>query len=116
MKKHSIQSQNIPEIPEEDMPDVDDNRNSEGNCPTGQSTIPLEKEFCKRPSEDTPENKLSSKKVKTKNEKNLFMLKKLIAELKLQSSSTNGTTSQAESMTSPSNFSDLYNAIVKAKK
>ncbi|KAF0489515.1 hypothetical protein F8M41_022081 [Gigaspora margarita] len=57
MKKHSIQFQDIPEIPEEDMLDIDDNKDGKGKYPTDQSTIPLEKEFCKRPSEDTPENK-----------------------------------------------------------
>ncbi|KAF0345190.1 hypothetical protein F8M41_015894 [Gigaspora margarita] len=92
MEKHSIQSQDIPEIPEEDMSDIDNNRDSESNCPIGQSTISSEKEFHKRPGEDISKNKLSSKKVKTKDE-NLSMLKKLIEELKLPSSSTNSTTS-----------------------
>ncbi|CAG8650786.1 14350_t:CDS:1, partial [Racocetra fulgida] len=115
MEKHSIQSQDIPKILEEDMPNIDDNRDSEGNHPTGQSTIPLEKKSCKRPGKDTSKNKLSSKKVKTK-DKNLSILKKLIEELKSPSSLTNSTTFQAEFITSPSNFSDLYNAIVKAKK
>ncbi|CAG8757800.1 37121_t:CDS:2, partial [Gigaspora margarita] len=100
MEKHSIQSQDIPEIPEEDMSDIDNNRDSESNCPTDQSTISSEKESHKKPGEDTPKNKLSSKKVKTKDE-NLSMLKKLIEELKLASSSTNSNTSQAESITSP---------------
>ncbi|CAG8843155.1 24164_t:CDS:2, partial [Gigaspora margarita] len=58
-RKHSIQFQDITEILEENMPDVDDNRDSKSNHPTGQSTIPLEKEFCKRSNKDTPENKLS---------------------------------------------------------
>ncbi|CAG8850741.1 16901_t:CDS:1, partial [Racocetra persica] len=100
MEKHSIQSQDLPEIIEEDMSDVDDNEDGEGNHPTDQSIIPLEKESCKKPSKDTPENKLSSKKVKTK-DGNVSMLKKLIEELKSPSSSTSSTTSQAESITSP---------------
>ncbi|CAG8834416.1 7749_t:CDS:2, partial [Cetraspora pellucida] len=62
MEKHSIQSQDLPEIIEEDMSDVDDNEDGESNRPTDQSIIPLEKESRKRPSKDTPENKLSSKK------------------------------------------------------
>ncbi|CAG8789918.1 12979_t:CDS:1, partial [Gigaspora rosea] len=114
MEKHSIQSQDLPEIIE-DMSDVDDNEDGESNRPTDQSIIPLEKESRKRPSKDTPENKLSSKKVKTK-DGNVSMLKKLIEELKSPSSSTSSTTSQAESITSPSNFSDLYSAIVKAEE
>ncbi|CAG8556707.1 14611_t:CDS:2, partial [Cetraspora pellucida] len=85
------------------------------NRPTDQSIIPLEKESRKRPSKDTSENKLSSKKVKTK-DRNVSMLKKLIEELKSPSSLTSSTTSQAESITSPSNFSHLYNAIVKAEE
>ncbi|CAG8691070.1 16884_t:CDS:2, partial [Racocetra fulgida] len=115
MEKHSIQSQDLPEIIEEDMSDVDDNEDGKSNRPTDQSIIPLEKESRKRPSKDTPENKLSSKKVKTK-DGNISMLKKLIGELKSPSSSTSSTTSQAESITSPSNFSDLYSAIVKAEE
>ncbi|CAG8829829.1 28720_t:CDS:2, partial [Racocetra persica] len=90
MEKHSIQSQDLPEIIE-DISDVDDNKDSESNRPTDQSIILLEKESRKRPSKDTPENKLSSKKVKTKD-------------------------GNAESITSPSNFSDLYSAIVKAEE
>ncbi|CAG8777294.1 16856_t:CDS:1, partial [Dentiscutata erythropus] len=100
MEKHSIQSQDLPEIIEEDMLGVDDNEDDKGNRPTDQSIIPLEKESRKRPSKDTPENKLSSKKVKTK-DGNVSMLKKLIEELKSPSSSTSSTTSQAESITSP---------------
>ncbi|CAG8760014.1 5045_t:CDS:1, partial [Cetraspora pellucida] len=115
MEKHSIQSQNLPEIIEEDMLDVDDNEDGESNHPTDQSIIPLEKESYKRPSKDTPENKLFSKKVKTK-DRNVSMLKKLIRELKSPSSSTSSTTSQIESITSPSNFSDLYSAIVKTEE
>ncbi|CAG8713947.1 14135_t:CDS:2, partial [Cetraspora pellucida] len=99
----------------EDMSDVDDNEDGESNHPTDQSIISLEKESRKRPSKDTPENKLSSKKVKTK-DKNVSMLKKLIEKLKSPSSSTSSTTSQVESITSLSNFSDLYSAIVKAEE
>ncbi|CAG8634449.1 10368_t:CDS:1 [Cetraspora pellucida] len=115
MEKHSIQSQDLPEIIEEDMSDVDDNEDGKSNRSTDQSIIPLEKESRKRPSKDTTENKLSSKKVKTKDE-NVSMLKKLIGKLKSPSSSTSSTTSQAESITSSSNFSDLYSAIVKAEE
>ncbi|CAG8557742.1 12829_t:CDS:2 [Cetraspora pellucida] len=94
--------------------DVDDNEDSKGNHPTDQNIIPLEKESCKRPNKDTSENKLSSKKVKNKDE-NVSMLKKLIEKLKSSSSSTSSTTSQAESITSPSNFFDLYSAILKKR-
>ncbi|CAG8743460.1 23272_t:CDS:1, partial [Racocetra persica] len=52
MEKHSIQSQDLPKIIEEDMSDVDDNEDGEGNRPTDQSIIPLEKESRKRPSKD----------------------------------------------------------------
>ncbi|CAG8572606.1 33281_t:CDS:10, partial [Racocetra persica] len=114
MEKHSIQSQDLLEIIEEDMSDVDDNEDGKGNRPTDQSIIPLEKESRKRPSKDTPENKLSSKKVKTK-DRNVSILKKLIEGLKSPSSSTSSTTSQAESITSPSNFSDLYSTILKER-
>ncbi|KAF0519121.1 hypothetical protein F8M41_016639 [Gigaspora margarita] len=76
----------MPEIPEEGISDVDDNKDSENNCPIDQSTIPSEK----NPAKDL--------------------------ELKSSSSSMSSTTSQAESITSPSNFSDLYSAIVKAKE
>ncbi|CAG8849409.1 44282_t:CDS:2, partial [Gigaspora margarita] len=69
----------------EEMSDIDDNEDGE--------------ESHKRPSNDTPENKLSSKK-----------------ELKLPSSSTSSTISQAKFITNPSNFSDLYSAIVKAEE
>ncbi|KAF0494463.1 hypothetical protein F8M41_021242 [Gigaspora margarita] len=75
IKKLSIQFQDIPKILEEDMLDIDDNRDSEGNHSTNQSTIPSEKESCKRPNKDISENKLSSKKVKTK-DRNLSILKK----------------------------------------
>ncbi|CAG8815967.1 19627_t:CDS:2, partial [Racocetra persica] len=92
----------LPEIIEEEMSDVDDNKDSEGNHSIDQSIIFLEKESCKRPSKDNSENKLSSKKVKTKNG-NVSILKKLIEGLKLPSSSTSSTTSQAESITSPTN-------------
>ncbi|CAG8841666.1 1441_t:CDS:1, partial [Gigaspora margarita] len=105
----------MPEIPEEGMLDIDDNKDGEDNCSIDQSTIPSEKESYKRPSKDTFENKLSSKKIKTK-DGNLFMLKKLIKELESSSSSISSTTSRAESITSPSNFSDLYSAIVKAEE
>ncbi|CAG8821806.1 17496_t:CDS:2, partial [Racocetra persica] len=87
MEKHSIQSQDLPKIIEEEISDVDDNEDSEGNCTIDQSIISLEKESCKRSSKDAPKNKLSSKKVKTK-DRNISMLKKLIEELKLPSSST----------------------------
>ncbi|CAG8786600.1 1310_t:CDS:2 [Cetraspora pellucida] len=99
----------------EDMSDVDNNKDGEANHPTDQSIISLKKESCKRPSKDIPENKLSSKKVKTK-DRNVSMLKKLIEELKSPSFSTSSTTSQAESITSLSNFFDLYSAIVKTKE
>ncbi|CAG8827361.1 19297_t:CDS:1, partial [Racocetra persica] len=115
MEKYSIQSQDLPEIIEEDMSDIDDNEDSESNRPTDQNIISLEKESRKRPSKDISENKLSSKKVKTK-DGNVSILKKLIEELKSPSFSTSSTTSQAESITSPSNFSDLYSAIVKAEE
>ncbi|CAG8530936.1 6723_t:CDS:2 [Racocetra persica] len=118
MHSYNLQAKltsNMTEIPGEDMPDVDDNEDGEGNRPTDQSIISLEKESRKRPSKDIPENKLSSKKVKTK-DGNISILKKLIEELKSPSFSTSSTTSQAESITSPSNFSDLYSAIVKAEE
>ncbi|CAG8448708.1 3915_t:CDS:2 [Cetraspora pellucida] len=92
IEKHNIQSQDLPEIIEENMSDVDDNEDGEGNCSTDQSIIPLEKESHKRPSKDTTKNKLSSKKVKTK-DRNVSILKKLIEELKSPSSSTSSTTS-----------------------
>ncbi|CAG8830775.1 26549_t:CDS:1, partial [Racocetra persica] len=57
MKKHSIQSQDLPEIIEEDISDIDDNGNGKDNRPIDQSTIPSEKESRKRPSEDTTKNK-----------------------------------------------------------
>ncbi|CAG8844051.1 13099_t:CDS:1, partial [Racocetra persica] len=98
-----------------DMLDVDDNEDSEGNRSTDQSIIPLEKESRKRPNKNISENKLFNKKVKTK-DRNVSMLKKLIEKLKSPSSSTSSTTSQAESITSPSNFFDLYSAIVKAEE
>ncbi|CAG8838878.1 29999_t:CDS:1, partial [Racocetra persica] len=100
MKKYNIQSQDMPEIPEEGMSDIDDNRDSEDNRLIDQSTISSEKESCKRFSKDISENKLSSKKVKTK-DRNLSILKKLIKELKSSSSSTSNTTSWAKSITSP---------------
>ncbi|CAG8470948.1 3079_t:CDS:2, partial [Racocetra persica] len=83
------------------MSDIDDNENGEGNRPTDQSIITLEKESRKKSSKDTRKNKLSSKKVKTK-DGNVSILKKLIKKLKSPSSSTSNTTSQAESITSPS--------------
>ncbi|CAG8700675.1 41882_t:CDS:2 [Gigaspora margarita] len=115
MKKHSIQSRDLPEIIEEEISNINNNKDGEGNCSTNQSIIFLEKKSHKRPSKDAPKNKLSSKKVKTK-DRNISMLKKLIDKLKSPSSSTSSTTSQTKSITSPSNFSDLYSAIVKAEE
>ncbi|CAG8509263.1 11485_t:CDS:2 [Racocetra fulgida] len=98
MEKHSIQAHDLPKIIKEEMLDVDDNEDSKSNHPTDQSIISLEKESYKKPSKDASENKLSNKKLKS------------------PSSSTSSTTSQAESITSPSNFFNLYNAIVKAEE
>ncbi|RIB13496.1 hypothetical protein C2G38_2040935 [Gigaspora rosea] len=79
MEKHSIQD--MPEIQEEDMPDVDDDKDK-NNHPTDKSTTPSGEEFRKRPSKDTPENKTPSKKAKKEvKREDSPLLKKLIQEL-----------------------------------
>ncbi|CAG8853284.1 26840_t:CDS:1, partial [Gigaspora margarita] len=113
MEKHSIQSQDMPEIPEEDMPDVV-NREGEDNRPLDKSNIPSGEETCKRPSEDTSENKLSSKKLRKEGEKKeSSMLEKIIKEL---STDTSGISEVSEEIdVGSSNFLQLSNKIDHAE-
>ncbi|RHZ49977.1 hypothetical protein Glove_508g17 [Diversispora epigaea] len=72
----------------------------------------------KHASEIVSTKKSQNKKVKKANgkkDKDYSMLKKLIEKLKLSSLSSN-TTSQTEYITSPNNFTNLYNVIIKVEK
>ncbi|KAF0559377.1 hypothetical protein F8M41_006131 [Gigaspora margarita] len=79
MEKHSIQD--MPEIQEEDMPDVNDDGDKD-NHPSDKSTTPSGEESRKRPSKNTPKNKSPSKKAKKEvKREDSPILKKLIQEL-----------------------------------
>ncbi|CAG8744171.1 18567_t:CDS:1, partial [Dentiscutata erythropus] len=72
----------------------------------------------KRASESVSVRETTTKKIKKadgRKDKDYPMLKKLIEELK-SSNSSSSTASQTEYITRPGNFTDLYDAIIKAEE